>query len=177
MRKTWSLVLLALGVIGPNALAQATANACGLLTAKELTDAIGMPVAEGTPNETVIPSGPAKGQTMHGCMWRAGDQNMVSVSTIAAPTGEQRAAGLARIKQAYAQLKAKGWTETSESFGPSLKCSTMTPPASEANAPRMTGCMGEAKGQGIGVGFMGPGTTMPIAKIKALFDKASARIS
>ena len=101
---------------------------------------------------------------------------MVSVSMIQAPNAEQRAAGMTRMNQVYDRLKAKGWTQKTEKFGSSTTCSTLTPPTNDGSTPSMSGCMGEAKGHGIGVGFMYPGTTLPIAKVKALFDKASSRI-
>ena len=178
MSNTSRALLLALGMLMPSVVvAQDKSGACALLTTQELTAAVGMPIGVGAPNETVIPSGPAKGETMHGCQWRAGETGMVTVSTIRAPSAEQRAAGMAGIRKVFAGLKAKGWTEQSEAFGSSIKCSVMTPPAGSSNTPSMTGCMGEAKGEGISVGFMYPGTTLPIAKLKALFDKASGRIS
>jgi hypothetical protein len=175
------MVLLALGAVVPSVVvAQAKGSACDLLTPKEITDVIGLAVAgDGRPSDIPVAAGPAKGETMHACSWRAGQTGMVNVNTIRAPSADQRAAGLARMRQAYEALKAKGWTEKSETFGPNLKCTSITPPANEdaARTPSMTGCMGEANGMGIGVGFMAPGTPAPIAKVKALYDKAAGRIS
>jgi hypothetical protein len=70
-----ALGMVVVSVVG----AQQQGGACSLLTVKELTDAVGMPVDEGKDNNTVIPSGPSKGETMRGCMWRVGDKSMVSV--------------------------------------------------------------------------------------------------
>ena len=176
MRYPWSVGLAVVVALSPGVVsAQGGKGACTLLTAKELSDAVGMTVGEGVPNETVIPSGLAKGQTMRGCQWRVGETGMVSVNTIQAPNADQRAAGIARMKQAYDKLKSQGWTQKSETFG-ATQCSTLTPPTNDGRTPTMSGCMGEAKGQGIAVGFMYPGTSLPIPKVKALFDKASGRI-
>jgi len=166
-----------LGALVPSlVVAQGGKGACTLLTVKELSELVGMTVGAGAPTETVIPSGLAKGQTVRGCQWRAGEKGMVSVSMIQAPNAEQRAAGMARMNQVYDKLKAQGWTQKRETFGSSITCSTLIPPTNDGSTPSMSGCMGEAKGQGIGVGFMYPGTTLPIAKVKALFDRASSRI-
>jgi hypothetical protein len=173
---TWMLILVVLGAAPSVDVVQGGKGACTLLTAAELSQAVGMTVGEGAPNETVIPSGLAKGQTMRGCQWRAGEKGMVSVNMIKAPNAEQRAAGMARMNQVYEKLKAQGWTQKRETFGGSITCSTLTPPTNDGSTPSMSGCMGEAKGQGIGVGFMYPGTTLPMAKVKSLFDKASSRI-
>ena len=177
MRSTWRLLPIALGLVVPGVTgAQGKAGVCSLLTVKELTDAVGMAVDEGKENNTVIPSGPSKGETMRGCMWRVGDKSMVSVSMIAARgSASDKAAAIARLNQVFDRLKAKGWTRQRESFG-SYACSLMTPPSTEPSMPNMTGCMGEAKGQGISVGFSSGTTKLPIGKVKTLFDKATARI-
>jgi hypothetical protein len=176
MRYTCALAVAIAGTVASRLGAQGT-NACALLTTKELSDAAGVAVREGRPSTTLIENGPAKGETMYMCQWRAGANGMISVSTIRALKAEQRAAGLARINQAFAALKARGWTEQTQSFGADIKCSMVTPPAGEsAKTPAMTGCMGEARGQGVGVGFSQPGASLPIAKVKSLFDKAVARL-
>jgi predicted dehydrogenase len=52
----------------------------------------------------------------------------------------------------------------------------MTPPASpEKDIPVMTGCVAEAKGVAISVGYMGR-TSVPIEKVKTLLDKAIGRL-
>jgi hypothetical protein len=90
-------------------------------------------------------------------------------------TVSDKAAAIARLTQVVDGLKAKGWTQQREVFG-SYRCSLVTPPATQSSMPNMTGCMGEAKGQGISVGCSSGTTKLPIARGKTLFDKATARI-
>ena len=92
-----------------------------------------------------------------------------------APQGARREAGLAKLKEGFQRLKSKGWTEEKKEFS-NAKCALMTPPSSsEKNIPVMTGCMAEAKGMGISVGYMGR-TSVPIEKVKTLLDKAIERL-
>ena len=173
--RRWRSIALGM-IVASVAGAQQKGGACSLLTVKELTDAVGMAVDQGKENDTVIPSGPSKGETMRGCMWRVGDKSMVSVSTTPVRGNEsERAAAVARLNQVFERLKAKGWTQQRESFG-GYRCSLMTPPSTEPSMPNMTGCMGAAKGQGVSVGFSSGTTKLPIDKVKTLFDKATARI-
>jgi hypothetical protein len=80
---TWVLILVVLGAADPSMpVVQGGKGACTLLTAKELSQAVGMTVGEGAPNETVIPNGLAKGQTMRGCQWRVGEKGMVKVKLL-----------------------------------------------------------------------------------------------
>jgi hypothetical protein len=150
-------------------------HACSLLTADDIAGATGAKVGEGRENDTVIPSGPQKGETMAGCMWKLGEQGMVNVNAIPAATGAAREAGLAKIRQAMETLKSQGWKEEKQTFG-SVMCSTLTPPPAQKNMPVAAGCMGEAKGMGVGVGSMARGSSVPLAKLKALFDKATSRL-
>jgi len=111
MRYAWRVVFVALGSVLPSAVpAQAKGSACDLLTAKEISDAIGVAVAgNGQPNDVPVSNGTAQGETMRGCAWRAGQTGTMNVSTIRAPSGEQRAAGLARMRQAYERFRPWAW--------------------------------------------------------------------
>jgi hypothetical protein len=99
---------------------------------------------------------------------------MVSVNIIPVSQGAQRAEGLAKFKEAFDKLKAKGWTEEKKEFGKST-CVIMTPPSSEKNAPILTSCVTEAKGMGISVGSMSK-KKVSMEKVKTLLDKALGRI-
>ena len=122
----------------------------------------------------MLASGPAKGETMGGCMWTADDQGMVTISTIRAAQGAPREAGLARIRATFAALRAKGWTEETKAF-PGARCSLMVPPAGKETAALMTGCLAEVGGTAISVGYMGK-QRVPIETVKALLDKAAGRL-
>src|SRR5262249_30379314 len=146
-------LLLALG--GGEVAAQQKMHACSLLTAGEIGDAVGDKVGESRESDTVVSQGPSKGETVGTCMWKVGEQGMVSVSVARAAKGAQREAGLARMSQAFETLKAKGWTEEKKDYG-SARCAIMTPPPSEPTMPTSTGCIAEAKGMGLSVGLMAP---------------------
>ena len=152
--------------------AQAPLDACALLTATEVGATLG---ATATPRQSdmVIPSGPAKGQTMRLCTWSNQQGGMISVAAIRITPGSTTS-GLAILEQALATLKAQGWTEESKAFAGG-KCLVMTPPASLTDAPVSTGCFAEAKGMGVSVGSMGK-TRVPMEKVKPLLDKIVQRL-
>jgi hypothetical protein len=149
-------------------------HTCALLTSGEVVAAVGG-TGQSQESNIVIPEGPSKGETLGGCMWAADNQSMVSISMIRAPQGAMREAGLAKLREGFQRLKAKGWTEEKKEFS-NAKCALMTPPASSKKAiPVMTGCFAEAKGMGISVGYMGR-TSVPIETVKTLLDKAIERL-
>jgi hypothetical protein len=149
--------------------------ACSLLNTDDIAGVTGGKVGEGHENTTPIPSGPQKGESMAGCMWKLGDQGMVTVNVLPAATGAAREAGLAKLRQVKEKLKSQGWKEDKQTFG-STVCATLTPPPSQKSMPVAAGCMGEAKGMAVSVGSMSPGSAVPLPKMKALFDKATSRL-
>jgi hypothetical protein len=150
-------------------------SACSLLSADDIAAATGVKVGEGHESDTPITAGPQKGETLRSCTWKLGAQGMVSVHVVPAATGGARDTGLGKIRQTMDQLKSQGWSEDKQTFG-SVTCSTMTPPPAQKSMPVAAGCMGEAKGMGVGVGSMAPGSAVALAKMKALFDKATSRL-
>jgi len=149
-------------------------HTCALLTSGEVVAAVGG-TGQSQETNTVLPEGPSKGETLSGCMWTADNQGMVSISMIRAPQGALREAGLAKLREGFQRLKAKGWTEEKKEFS-NAKCALMTPPASsKKDIPVMTGCFAEAKGMAISVGYMGK-TSVPIETVKTLLDKALGRL-
>jgi hypothetical protein len=144
--------------------AQEESSTCSLLTAADINAAVGAKVGE--PHRTDM----AASKTNGNCMWKVGDQGMVSVGVMPAAKGAEREAGLAKLNQVYDQLKAKHWTEEKQVFSNGW-CSTMTPPASEKDSPIMTGCMAEAKGLAIGVTYLNPKQKLALDKAKGLLDK------
>ena len=171
-----SVLIVMVGVASRGGAGQAGAvQACSLLTADEITGVTGAKAGEGRETATVLSSGPQKGETLAGWMWKLGEQGMVNVSVIRAATGAAREAGLAKLREGIEKLKSQGWKQDRQTFG-SVVCSTMTPPPSQKSMPIAVGCMGEAKGLGISVGSMSPGSGVALPKIKALFDKATSRL-
>jgi len=162
-----------LAAFGPRVAAAQVPQACTLITTEELKAAFGG-TGDAHKTELQIPSGPAKGQTMNGCMWSIGEQGMLTLSVMPAMKGAAREAGIAQLRQVYASLLAKGWTEEKKEI-PGGNCSQMTPPASEKDAPMMVGCMAEAKGQAISIGTLGK-TKYSIEQVKPFFDKVVKRI-
>jgi hypothetical protein len=149
-------------------------HTCALLTSGEVIAAVGG-TGQSQESNIVIPEGPSKGETLSGCMWAADNQSMVSISMIRALQGAMREAGLAKLREGFQRLKAKGWTEEKKEFS-NARCALMTPPASsKKDIPVITGCFAEAKGMGISVGYMGR-TSVPIETVKTLLDKAIGRL-
>ena len=150
--------------------AQKKSSACSLLTTADINAAVAGKVGE--PHQTDMGVSPgAASKTMGNCMWKVGDQGMISVGVMPAAKGAAREAGLAKINEVYDALKAKHWTEEKQEFSNGW-CSVMTPPASEKNTPIMSGCMAEAKGMAIGVTYLDPKQKLAPGKAKALLDKA-----
>ena len=171
-----SVLIATMGVASRGGAAKGRAvQACSLLRADEITGVTGEKSAEGRESDAVLTSGPGKGETLAGCMWKLGDRGMVSVNVINAATGAAREAGLAKLREGIEKLKSQGWKQDRQTFG-NVVCSTMTPPPSQKNMPNAVGCMGEAKGMGISVGSLSPDSAVAIPKIKALFDKAASRL-
>jgi hypothetical protein len=150
-------------------------GACLLLTADDISNATGAKAGEAHESETVLTSGPQQGGTMTTCMWKLGDSGMFHINVIPAAKGAAREAGLAKLRQGIETLKSKGWKEEKKNFG-KVTCATLTPPGKQEGMPISVGCMGEAKGMGVGVAAMSPGKAVPLAKVKALFDKATSRL-
>ncbi len=172
--KALLLVVLILVLIPAVALAQKPPAGCPLLTNAEIAAATGMKVGEAHEADMQL----AKGQgTMNGCMWKVGDRGMANVSVMAAiGTKEDREKGLARLRQVYAGLKAKGWTVSETKLGDVL-CNTAIPPQAESDqAPAMVGCFGVAKGFVYSAGILGPHFKVAPEKVKALADDLVKRL-
>jgi hypothetical protein len=150
-------------------------NACSLLTSGDIAAATGTSAREPHSSDMVLSTGPAKGQTVHNCMWAVSDQGMVTVGMMRALTGPAREAGLATLAQAFATLRAKHWTEEKRDLTNGA-CSIMTPPPSEHDVPIMAGCFAEVRGMALSVGFMSPTKKLTLDQIKALLDKAIGRL-
>ncbi len=178
MRKTLLLALvlaLLLAWSTPQAVEAASKyRPCSLLTAAELEAALGAKVGRTDERDIAFAEGPYKGETMSTCTWLVGS-TYVTLSVIRQVlTGEQRAAGLAKLQQAVEAAKKKGWTiEPANIAG--AACSIARPPASESSAVPLVGCLMESKGFAISTYVFGSTRVTP-QQVKALADKAAARL-
>jgi hypothetical protein len=162
-----AVLMVGAGVSGRDGAAKGSAvAACSLLNTNDIAGVTGSKVGEGHENDM---------GTTAGCMWKLGEQGMVTVNVVPAATGAAREAGLAKLHQVMDKLKSQGWKEDKQTFG-GVVCATLTPPPSQKSMPVAAGCMGEAKGMAMSVGSMSPGSAVPIPKMKALFDKATSRL-
>jgi hypothetical protein len=143
---------------------------CSLLTASEISAAVGTP-GPAQPGEMPLPGG--KGVTMKMCNWRFSSGGL-HLSTVKAPQGGMREAGLAQTRDTFNKLKSQGWTVDEKTFG-TISCVVMTPPAGKKDLPYSTDCFADAKGMGVGLGTI---STKPTAldKMKTLIDQAIARL-
>ena len=150
-------------------------RACALLTANEISSAFGAQPGPSREDNVVIPEGPSKGDNMATCMWPIGQMDMVTLSAVRALQGPQRDQALRDLDNSVADMKQQGWTEEKQDIN-GARCSIMTPPRQETDAPNMTGCFVEAKGIALSVGTMVRQKKVAIQPIKDLLDKAIARL-
>ena len=169
-------VLLAVIPAAAVAAAEKPPPACPLLKAADIDAALGIEVGEAHETDVVIPSGPAKGETMTGCMWGIGTKGMINISLIRTGPAATRDAGIAKLREGIERLKAKGWQHQETIIG-GTHCGTLVPPKEQAeHLPVAVGCMAEARGWAIGVSAMIAKTQVAPEKVKALFDAAVARL-
>jgi len=155
--------------------APAQVRACTLLTANEISTALGARPGASRENNVTIPEGPSKGDTMASCMWPLAGMDMVTVSAVKALQGADREAALADLENASNEMKSQGWTEERQDIG-GARCSIMTPPAAERDAPQMTGCFIETKGVALSVGALHQTKKVAMQPMKDLLDKAATRL-
>ncbi len=167
------VILLGAGVRAAGG-ADAKLHACSLLTAAEVTAAVGGAAGQSQESDFVVPDGPSKGDAMGMCTWPTdGGQSSVSVAVTRATTDASRAAALAKMAQIFDTLKAQGWKEERKDFA-NGRCVVMTPPAAKG-LPVSTGCFAEAKGMGLSVGHNGP-ARVSMDRVRTLLDKAIGRL-
>ena len=169
------LVLVLAGASQMPAVAASKDKAWSLLTGAELEAALHAKVTRTAERDTVINTGPYKGETMSGCDWVVGESTYVNLLVMRQIlSGAERAAGLATFQKAYEDLKKAGWTVEQVNLA-RISCSTARPPASESSALPSVGCFGESKGFAFGVGVTTRATVTP-QQVKTLVDKVVARL-
>jgi len=149
-------------------------KACSLLTAAELKAVARLKVAAPEDVDVPITEGPFKGETMSICSWGMGS-GYVNLTVMRGPkNAQERAAGMAILRDADEQLKKQGWTIKNVTIG-RVECATYQPPAG-ANLPGGAGCAVEAKGLAFSLSILGPTVAVTPQQVKALTDKAVARL-
>jgi len=170
-RLLWIAVLCASARAG----AQEKSPACELLTVDEVKSALGEATG-GKGTSLVVDKGSYKGETLFSCMWGLGTRGGLNLHLTRAPKNDAEREGFQKLMHRTTErLEAGGWKLERKAFG-SSKCLTATPPATQADAGLMVGCMAEAKGKGLSIGTMGRGLDIDMPKMKALLDKALARL-
>jgi hypothetical protein len=165
-----------LGLVGALAWSSLSAQqACTLLTPADIETITGAKPMEPHPTDMEIPEGPQKGQKVNGCMWGIAGNGMVAVSLMPMPQGVSREAGMAKMEEVYAQLKAKKWTQEDKNY-PDGRCTIFTPPPSEKDAPILSGCIIEKHGMLLSSSFMHPTVKLPMDKTRALTDKVAGHM-
>lgn len=175
MKSQIGVLAATLAVLAWAAPAHAQKATCSLLTADELSAAIGAKPTDGREGSIVVDSGPSKGETIHQCAWMVTPFQGVRLNYIRQSTGAQREEGLATIRQMLNDLKDKGWSEKFDA-SKDPTCVTMAPPKAMPQMPNVESCMTEQKGQAVGVAFMHPGGAQPVDKVKTLLKEAVARL-
>ena len=147
---------------------------CSLLTPAEVEAVLGTKVADPQESDITITQGAYKGETMSGCSWGTKSPVSASLSVIRGPrTPEERTAGSANLRRLLDGLKGKGWT-VEPANTPGAVCSRAVPPAGRENAPTFASCFMEGKGLGFALYVFSP--TVTPQRVKALADKAAARL-
>lgn len=176
--KRMSIFLLALSLLIGSAWlpvhAASKYKACSLLTTAELEAVVRVKVATPDDSDLPITEGPYKGETMSICSWGM-FSGYVNLTDMRAPkNAQERAAGMAILRDADEQLKKQGWTIKNVTIG-RVECATYQPPAG-ANLPAGAGCAVEAKGLAFSLSIVGPTVAVTPQQVKALADKAVARL-
>jgi len=151
----------------------AQSMACSLLTAGDIQAATGVkPEGEAHPAQLAAPGSK---EPMQMCTWvdRA-HQGQVVVSTAHLPPGGS-ATDFVKNNPGIDALRAQHWKEESKDFGRAW-CTVMTPPAGTKDGVMMSFCAAGPKGWVLSVVYMSPSQKLSIEQIKALLDKAAARL-
>ncbi len=174
-----AIIVLAGSVGAGPVVAASKYDACSLLTASEVEMVVGQKITNTHESDVTIAEGLWKGETMSSCSWIAGQGQgtiQTSLNIIRGPrTPEERAAGLATLRQAEEALKKQGWSYDRKIIG-GVECSTGQPPAGAANLPLLVGCAVEKGGRAFSLGIMGIGAQVSPEQVKALADKAAGRL-
>jgi len=147
-------------------------KACSLLTAAELEAVVRAKVTSSDDTDVPVTEGPYKGETVSVCTWIIGSAYAQLIIIRGPRTPEQRAAGMAMLREADETLKKQGWTIEDVNVG-GTACAAYRPPAN-VSAPTGAGCAMESKGFAFSLTIVGSSVTP--RQVKPLADKAAARL-
>ncbi len=171
------LVVLSAGGMAPWAEAQSKYKPCSLLAASDLETLLRNKVDRFNEADQTVNDGPWKGEIMSTCTWFVG-RTEAQLSVIRAPRSlEERAIGMARLREAEENLKRQGWTtETVTVAG--AECKIATPPTSSNVPGRLSACLAEGKGLALLLIVGKPAAPVDVTaqQVKALADKAVSRL-
>ncbi len=140
---------------------------CSLLTPAEAGAVLGTKVTGTDEGEGVY-----KGETMSSCKWATGAEVSVML-TVTRGSGAPEAAWSAEARKLFDFYKAKGWTiDYANTRG--AVCARGVPPTGDTSSPAFSACAAESKGLSLSLNVVSP--TATAQQVKALFDKAVARL-
>lgn len=176
---TWLLLsLLAVPLAGRSAAAEGGYKPCSILTPAEVEASLG--VKPSAPNEADAPY--KKGNVhdhdgvLSSCSWTAPERTLLLAVSSAAVTPEGKAKGKKAKKDSEAALEKQGIQVERKAWG-TLECTFIRPPKGKP-IPHGTTCSGE-KGKSVyflSVSSKPDQTPIPMEKLKALAEKAAARL-
>ncbi len=172
-----ALVALVAGAIPTPVDASSKYNACALVTASELEALVRQKVDRFSDSDHTIADGLWKGETMSTCTWFLG-RTEAQLSVVRAPrTPDERAAGMARLREAEESLKRQGWTTETVTIA-GAECRVATPPAFWNLSGRLSACVAERNGLALLLILGRPGAPVDVTaqQVRALADRAAARL-
>jgi hypothetical protein len=146
---------------------------CSLLTTAEVEAVLGAKVIGTSERDVPITEGPYKGETHSMCTWTTAKGGVMVTVSRGPRTPEERAAATAEVRKMVDDLKQKGWTITQTNIR-GTACGRNVPPASGTTATTVASCSVESKGLALSVLVFSP--TVTVQQVKALLDKAVARL-
>ncbi len=149
-------------------------KACSLLTAAELEAVVRAKVTTPDDSDFTIPEGPLKGETVSSCTWTMGSAYVILSVQRTPRNPAQRAAALAMLRDTDEALKKQGWKIENVKIG-KAECTIYRPPAG-LNAPSSAGCAMESKDFWLTLAILGTSVPVTPQQVKALADKAAARL-
>ena len=167
----WRIVCLAvLSIAAGQAEAQAedASHPCSLLTAAQISAALG---SVGQSAEGNMPGKAG----MKACSYGLPGGGLFTLTVGKVPNASMNTRQLLDYMNAmYDMLKGQGWTYEKKDFG-GTSCSMVTPPAGAANASPATTCASVANGMLVIAGASSK-TSVPAEKVKSLVETAAKRL-
>lgn len=140
---------------------------CSLLTPAEVEAVLGVKVTRTDEGE-----GAYKGETMSSCNWATGSK-VSAILTVTRGSGSPEAVWSAKGRKLFDSYKLKGWKiEYADTRG--AVCARGVPPAGDTSSLAFAACAAESKGLSLSLNVVSP--TVKAQQVKALFDKAVARL-